>query len=78
MARDGMEVGNELWLLADAPDGAGSVILVLGSDDGLAKRRLHIALGAPASAFAVDRDRRQLFLSPLEDATVVRVQLPQI
>ena len=74
-ARAGTVIQDELWLLMDALEERGSVIVVLDAATGTPKRRLSLPLQSPAGPFALDDARTALFLSLPEEAAVLRADL---
>lgn len=73
--RDMVVVGEELWVLLDAPsDGPGVVVVV--EPEG-ATRRFEISGAGGATSIAVDQARGRLFLYASEDAQLLEARLPQ-
>lgn len=77
IARWGTQVGAEVWLMLDAVGASGSTILVLDGRTGEPKRRIALELEARAGTFAVDRDRRALYLSLVDHPVLLRAELPE-
>ena len=75
-ATTGTLVGSELWLRLGPGEEGRSVIAVLDAATGKQVRRLVLALGSPAGPFAVDIERRVLYVVLPDEAALVRGELP--
>lgn len=73
IARWGVQVGDEVWLMMDGVGPSGSTILILDGASGEPRRRIVLELEGRAGPFAVDREGRSLYLSLVDDPTLLRV-----
>lgn len=73
---DAVVVGDDLWLLLNTADENDGLLLVLRASDGSVRRRVTFE-GLPNTGyFAVDSERRRMYMAPRGEASVLVFELP--
>lgn len=73
--RDAQVVGGDLWLLLDTDEEDHGIMLVLDGSDGSVRRRLVLRDLPHAGPFAVDPERRRLYVVASDEAMLVALEL---
>ena len=74
---DAEVVNGDLWLLLNTQDATDGLLLVLSAEDGAVRRRITFAGLPNTGPFAVDAERRRLYMAPRDDASIVVFELPR-
>jgi hypothetical protein len=74
---DAFSSGDELWLLLNTEEDQPAVILILDSTTGEPKGRRVVQGVEQPGSFAIDDERRRLYISRSADASVAVVDLPR-
>ncbi len=69
-------VGDDLWLLLNTADEEDGLLLVLRASDGSVRRRVTFPDLPNTGYFAVDSERRRLYMAPRGEASVLVFELP--
>jgi hypothetical protein len=70
-----VEVGGDLWVLMAGEAGTPTVLYILDAGTGNRRGRLAVETPAPANRFAIDRERRRLYLAIRDEASILAVDL---
>jgi hypothetical protein len=72
----GQVIGDALWILLRQPESEPSLVLVV-AEDGSLQRRILFPTAQGVRGFALDKERRLVYLLVYQDATVLRARLPE-
>lgn len=71
----GQVVGSDLWILVRQPEAEPSLVLIV-DEDGSLKQRIMFPTAPGVRGFALDAERRLVYLLVRQDAAVLRARLP--